>query len=415
VSVDALRADRLGAYGDASARMPAVDGLAARGVLFEEGIAAATWTQPSVAAMLTGRWPAALSASQKGETTQSLHAQETTLAESLAAAGYATAAFVDNGTLAPEFGYAQGFGTYVNVSADDGEAITRPAIDWLRRRPPKPFFLWIHWLDPHEPYVRRDHPPYAATDDPRRATKDVMELPFYFSDNVQRDLNTHYASEVAFVDQCLAMVLAALDELGARESTLVVFTADHGEALGESDAGKPRFGHGEPPYEEQVRIPLIVSWPGVVPAGKRVTGQRSNVDIAPTIRAFARAGSIAGDGGASLVRAILGDGGPGEDVTYSQSFQRLEDTGYPIHFAARTADYKLFMRVNRVVPEQFARDARGSYEFARRSAIPAAEFDRLEAALKKYVGLWESGPKNISEDLRQRLIGMGYLGGGTSR
>ena len=410
LSVDALRRDHLGTYGYAAARTPAIDGLAARGVVFEEAIAAATWTQPSIAAMLTGRWPAVLSASQKGETTQSLHAQERTLAEILKDRGYVTAGFVDNGTLAPEFGYGQGFDFYVDVNADDGESITRPAIDWLRANSNRRFFLWVHWLDPHEPYRKRDYPPYAPADDPRRAAADVMDLPFFFNENVRRDLTAHYDNEIAFTDRCVALVLAELDRLGLREKTLVVFTSDHGEAMGETETAAPRFGHGGPPYEDQVRIPLIVSWPGVVPEGKRVGGQRSNVDIAPTICALARAKTPGDASGRSLVDALLGNEAPGEDMTFSQSFQALEATKDAIQFAARTQRHKLFMRVDLAVPEQFARDpATGRYEYVLRSKVPEAEFARLEKALKDYVKLWASGPTHVSDELREKLKAMGYI------
>ena len=410
ISVDALRVDHLGTYGYAAARTPAMDGLAARGAVFEEAVAAATWTQPSIAAMLTGRWPAVLSASQKGETTQSLPAREATLARVLKARGYATGGFVDNGTLAPEFGYGQGFDTYVNVNADDGESITRPAIDWLRAHKDRRFFLWIHSLDPHEPYQSRDYPPYAPPDDPRRAAKDVMELPFFFNENVRRDLAAHYDSEIAFTDRCLALVLAELDRLGLRGKTLVVFTADHGEALGESEDGTPRFGHGGPPYEDQLRVPLFVSLPGLVPAGKRVPGQRSNIDILPTICDLARARPPRNVNGRSLVGALLGAGDPGEDLVYSQSFQSLDPTRDAIQFAVRTDRHKLFMRVDLAVPKAFAREqGTGAYRFVLRSKIPGAEFERLEKALKEYVKLWASGPTHVSDALRERLKAMGYI------
>lgn len=410
LSVDALRADRLGAYGCADCETPAIDALAAGGVMFEQAVAAATWTQPSVAAMHTGRWPAAMSASQTGETTQSLHADETTLAEVLKAAGYATASFVDNGTLAPHFGYGQGFDFTMNDAFDDGEKITRPAIEWLRENKDRQFFLWVHWLDPHMPYRLRGYPPYSTDAAARAKEPQPVEEPYIYTPSVGRELRRHYDSEVTFTDRCAAMVLAELKRLGLENETLIVFTADHGESLGERHEGKRRYGHGDAPYEEQALIPLVLRWPGVVPEGVRVKEQVSNVDILPTVLDLLRLPAPENVAGVPLTGALDTGVAPAGRLAYSQSFRTEHGDPLSLRFGVRTNGYKLFARADGFVMEQYAREGdTGKMQYVRRSSIPDEQYALMEKALKDYVILWASGPTNPSDEIRKRLEALGYM------
>lgn len=229
VTVDTLRADRIGAYGDALAHTPALDALAARGALFREAHAVATTTLPSHASLLTGRWPARHGV--RDNAGFALAADVPTLAAALREAGYATGAFVSAWVLDDATGLDRGFGTYRAPFAAEavqaggvvevpGSETAAAAVAWWRAQP-APRFAWVHVYEPHRPWP-------AAEGDPYRA-------------------------DIAAADAALAPLL---DVVGP--DALVVATADHGESLwehGERD-------HGLLASRAATRVPLIVRPPG---------------------------------------------------------------------------------------------------------------------------------------------------------
>ena len=291
VTFDTTRADRLTPYGYSNGRMPALERLAREGTLFTRCYAPAVQTLPSHAAMLTGLYPITSNVVSNG---QRLGSSVLTLAELLQADGYRTGAIVATAPLMEVFGLSQGFETYddefeESVLLRAGKSLlrlfsdnrwnvrtTRPAHRvaalaraWLKEaaREGRPFFLWLHFIDPHDPYVR--HPDFArpgsvATDGP-------------VNPHGVREAN--YVNEIEFADHYLGTVLHQLDTLGLTNRTLTVFTSDHGESLGEQGY----TGHREEVYERILRVPLIVRMPGVVPAGKRLQTPAQLVDVTPTI------------------------------------------------------------------------------------------------------------------------------------
>jgi arylsulfatase A-like enzyme len=291
VTFDTTRADRLTPYGFSSARMPALERLAREGTLFTRCYAPAVQTLPSHAAMMTGLFPITSNVVSNG---QQLDSSVLTLAELLQAEGYRTGAIVATAPLMQVFGLSQGFDTYddefeESVVLRAGKSLlrlfssnrwnvrtTRPAHRvaalaqaWLKEaaREGRPFFLWLHFIEPHDPYVR--HPDFA------RPARTVSDGPT----NAHGVREANYVNEIEFADHYLGAVLRQLDALGLTDRTVTVFTSDHGESLGEQDY----TGHREEVYERIIRVPLIVRMPGVVPAGKRLHTPAQLVDVTPTI------------------------------------------------------------------------------------------------------------------------------------
>jgi len=264
VSIDTLRADRVGCYGGRVAGTPVIDRLAKEGIRFVNAISAVPLTLPSHATMLTGLNPPHHGVRNNG--TFRLGNESTTLAELLASRGYRTAAMVSAFVMDRQFGLAQGFEDYdddltVGDQPSQGsfrerraEITNRGAIDWLRKHGRERFFLFVHYFDPHWPYA--------------------APSPFK-----EQYLKHPYDGEIAYVDQQIGRLLDALDETGARSHTLVVLTSDHGESLGEHG----ELSHGVFIYDATQRVPLIVSGSSRLPQGVVMDHQVGLVDIVPTV------------------------------------------------------------------------------------------------------------------------------------
>jgi arylsulfatase A-like enzyme len=282
VTFDTTRADRLPAYGYRQALTPAIGRLAREGIVFSNAYAPAVQTLPSHASLLTGLYPITTNVMSNG---QRLEPDALTLAEILQDAGYRTGAIVATAPLMEVFGLAQGFVTYDDEFEDSLIArsikgifrfftshrvnirTTRPADrvaalsqQWLRKaaRSGQPFFLWVHFIEPHSPYDRRRGFGSRA----RGGT-----------------VNAAYVSEIEFADHHLGLVLDELDDLGLTNRTLTVFTADHGESLGEDGY----TGHRAEVFERIIRVPLIVRLPDGIRAGSRISTPAQLVDVAPTV------------------------------------------------------------------------------------------------------------------------------------
>jgi choline-sulfatase len=263
VTIDTLRADRVGAYGAGAGRTPQIDALAAQGLLLEDAWASVPLTLPSHATLLSGLQPPHHGVHDNGAYV--FPPEPPTLATVLSARGYATGAFVGAYVLDRRFGLARGFDQYddriernaqgasVLESERRGEEVARAAEAWIGAQT-RPFFAWVHFYDPHAPY---DPPSPQREAFPGRA----------------------YEGEVAYADACFGRVLAAARaRAGAR--LLVAVTADHGEALGEHGERT----HGFFVYGATLRVPLVLSGPGI-PAGERRRGVARSVDVLPTLLA----------------------------------------------------------------------------------------------------------------------------------
>jgi len=279
LTVDTLRADRLSGYGYPRLTSPHIDRLMAAGARFDQARTVEPLTGPALASMLTGLHP-----HEHGATRNGLPIRQglPSVARTLDAYGWTTAAFVGNWPLRHRLsGLGEHFQTFTEVltrrrwfglvrQEADAREVNRRLFDWLeakagRRRP---FFVWAHYIEPHAPYVF--HAEYAGRLGLGRAS------------SVGK--SGRYDTEIAYVDAAIGQVLAWLEarpEIAQR--TLVVFTADHGESLGEHGD----WGHGRTLFEPGLRIPLSFTWPERL-APRRVSAPASLRDVAATILGLLR-------------------------------------------------------------------------------------------------------------------------------
>ncbi len=302
VIVDTLRADRLSCYGYAANASPNIDTLAADGVLYRNMVAQSSWTKPSIATILTSLYPSSHTAVGKADR---LPQGALLLAEALQAAGYTTGGIVDNINIAPLFGFDQGYDSYTYLAPDyplgasdvsselalyqaarrgyamltggrvfvqeyyqDAATVTTAAQEWLRAHGEERFFLLLHYMDPHDPYMEH---PYSGVGYARASDQNPdPEMAATFS--------ALYDGEVRYVDSALGALFDSLKEAGLYDGALIVLTADHGEEFQEHGG----WWHGQTLYEEQLRVPLIVKYPGGARAGTVVEEYARSLDIAPT-------------------------------------------------------------------------------------------------------------------------------------
>ena len=267
ITIDTVRADRIGAYGYAKAATPVMDRLAREGVRFADATTQAPLTGPAHAALLTGLYPARLGV--RDNATTPVPDSATTAAELFKARGYRTGGFVGAFILTAPYGFAQGFDTFdadfpgfsdgIKLQVQRrGDAVVDAAVKWLEAGSTQPFFGWVHLYDAHAPY---DAPaPFAA-----------------------RFKSSPYDGEVAFIDACIGRLVAALEQSGRLDRTLIAVVADHGESLGEHGEAE----HGMFLYESVLHIPWIMRLPGRARAGTIVSGQVRTIDVLPTLAAIA--------------------------------------------------------------------------------------------------------------------------------
>jgi arylsulfatase A-like enzyme len=292
ISIDSLRADHLGCYGYSRPTSPRIDELARGGMRFAAAWSSTSWTLPAHVSLLSGR---SLLGHGVREPHDTIPPGVPLLAELLRAAGYATGAVVSAPYLSSRYGFARGFDAYddhtvsYNSHADSNSGVTSPQIDgaasaWLRAQKRSPFFLFVHYWDPHYDYD--PPPPYDTMFDPDYRgsirPKGFYENPAIHRGMIPRDLDhvrALYDGEIRYTDLHVGRLLDLLAELGIRDQTLVILTADHGDEFFEHG----RKGHERTLYEEVLHVPLIVSWPGGVPSGRVVTEPVSIMDVAPTV------------------------------------------------------------------------------------------------------------------------------------
>ncbi len=261
ISIDTCRADHLSCYGFERKTTPNIDAVASQGVLFTRAHSTNPLTLPAHSSMLTGTNPPYHGVHDNGS--HRLGDVNVTLAEIMRDHGYQTAAFVSAIVLKAQFGLDQGFGTYDDHVTGEGRKLhinqrkagdtSRQAVDWLDIHGHEPFFLFLHYFDPHAPY----EPPESF----------ALRFPA-----------APYAGEIAYTDDCIGRVIEKLKSLGIYESTLLVITSDHGEGLGEHEEDT----HGYFAYQSTIRIPLIIKAPGGA-AQRKLDDPVSIVDVVPMV------------------------------------------------------------------------------------------------------------------------------------
>jgi len=289
ITVDTLRADHLGTYGYPRPTSPHLDRFAEQAVVFDAAQSSSSWTLPGIASIMTsfytsthGCWNGRSRLAPSFET----------LAERLHAAGWRTGAVVNHVFLARDYGLDQGFEDYDDALVEQTKeashlAITAPAVTekglaWLAargERSDEPWFLWVHYFDPHQDY--QPHPGISEA----------------FGETAPVDL---YDGEIAFTDRYVGALLGGLRELGLERRTAVVVVADHGEEFEEHG----RTGHRHGLFAEVQRVPLLIRAPGCAP--RRVAEAVSLVDLEPTVLELLGLQAPDETAGRSLVPALEG-------------------------------------------------------------------------------------------------------------
>jgi arylsulfatase A-like enzyme len=314
VSIDTLRADRLGAYGYDRDTSPALDALAARGVRFETVIAESSWTLPSHVSLFTGLPPALHGATHE---TAALPEGLPVLPEILRQHGFRTMAFTGGGYLAPRFGFSRGFDLYIATLVNyetrrtkqlDFERALKLSLREIRQIPAQvPFFLFVHTYIVHCPY---DPPAEYAARFARSPPEDHIETEgrcgnrdfnrMALTPGQVRFLSDRYDASIRHADDLLHRFLLQLEELGVLQKTYVAVISDHGEEFGEHG----RIGHQLGLYLESLRVPWILAGPGLTP--RVVAAPASLADVAPTLLELLEVPAPAMEG-VSLVRTLRGE------------------------------------------------------------------------------------------------------------
>lgn len=424
VSLDTTRSDRMSAYGYELETTPHLRSFTARAARFEAAYAPAASTNPSHATVFTSLPPFAHGVRRNG---MRLHSDHETLAERLQRSGFQTAGVVSSFPLDADFGLAQGFRFYDDDFASDeatiaaaewqgrevmeafdrrADYVTDRALHWLRetRDPDAPFFLFVHYFDPHLSY----DPP-----EPFR-TRFLADLPAK-ARPLQR-LSALYDGEIAFTDQELGRLLEGLEELGLSDDTLVVVFGDHGEGLLEHGF----LGHGVNLYEPAVRVPLLILGGRAQSAGQKIAEPVGLIDLAPTVLELLGLPLDPALEGASLAPALRGEANLDPDrpvYLFRMNHEpnvKLSALGTPIRvhgegYGIRMGPWKYLEEpvLGRRELFHIGKDPGEQRNLLLSRPLTA---DRLAKRLEQWRGQErEVAPLDLSPDERRALEALGYL------
>jgi len=429
IVVDTLRADHLGTYGYPRATSPFLDSLAAEGIVFDRAIAQWPKTGASMASMFTGRYPQTTSLTHRAAIR--LPGEYETLAELFHDSGYTTLAVIGNAVLSSELGWNQGFDEFVEPwklekvppktplqwrKVLSGERITAAGIRLLEAHLEDPkLFVWLHYLEPHTPYVQPEgveNPflgdPYYTGERkigswfPRQEILDGrQELDYYIA---------QYDANILLVDRAIRSFLDRARDLGLLENALVVFTSDHGEGLGQHDELK----HGRLPYNSTSRVPLFFWYPAAIDGERRVERPVELIDLYPTFRDLvAPDRDVEGFEGSSLIdflrpptKTSAVDSAIDSD-RFRYAFSESGEQGWMHYRSIQSLEWKLIYH-----PKRSGRGLPMSYQLFDLDADPGETCDlidrrrtrdlidrrRREArALRTELFAWMKQPKRIVE------------------
>lgn len=291
ITLDTLRADRVGAYGCAQAQTPNLDFLAGHGVMFENCYTPVPLTLPAHCSIFTGRYPIAHQVRNNGMYV--LPEKEVTLAEQMKEKGYHTFGVIASFVLLAKFGLGQGFDFYDDslvshkmynnyMSEITASEVYRKFGQWFEKNYHKKFFAWVHLYDPHTPY----------------------KPPKKYAEKFKDDPGGRYDGEIAYVDECVGKIIEKLKQKKILEKTMVVIVGDHGEAFGEHE----EQGHGIFCYEEALKVPLIFYNPLLFQRGTTLKTRVNLIDLMPTILELYGMNNPAKVQGKSFISLLLADG-----------------------------------------------------------------------------------------------------------
>lgn len=401
VTIDTLRADRLGCYGYGEIETPHLDRLASEGILFENALTTVPFTLPAHSSIMTGVYPPVHGVREN--VGYALDERLPTLAEDLSAAGRRTGGFISAFVLDGRWGIDRGFERYydefkvqdtgmLNIGSvqREGPETIGQAEAWLDEAAGSPFFLWLHLFEPHDPY---EAPEPFASRYPKRP----------------------YDAEVAYTDSLVGRLREMLEWRGLLERTLLVVTGDHGEGLG--DHGE--YFHGYFVYDSTAQVPLIVRLPQARLGGRRVAAAVSHVDLRPTILEALGAPAPPVDsrqGGRSLLPLLLGLD-DGERFAYIESYYSLYHYGWAPLRAIHTGPLKF---IDAPEPEFYRlnEDPGETENVVRGTRVEARELrDRLLGMIRDFEqsGSGEAVRPDLDQETLAQLQALGYLAGSGSR
>jgi len=342
ISFDTLRRDYLHVYGHEKELSPNLDKLAANGVLLSDAMVNCGWTLPQHITLMTGLYPikhGLIYLAEPCRLSENFHP----LAEIFQQNGYLTFGFGNQNGYGGgwQYGFYRGMRSYSTVFPYNNmmEKVVEPVISSLRLAGSTPFFIYIHTNDTHEPF---------AASEP-------------FGSQWGSEYKNRYEGEVTYVDHYFGLIVDELEKMGLSERTLVVATSDHGSEFHEHGFLEKKLNL----YEEISQIPLIMSLPSLMPAGKKIPGLCQTADIAPTILDICSLPIPEETDGQSLLKRILGEQEEMPEVIFAHTLH--ETTYWYEHFSARTADYKFI----RTVPLKPHEEIKGtaSERFARLTSV----------------------------------------------
>ncbi len=392
ITIDTLRADHLGCYGDREVQTPNIDALASAAARFSQAYTPVPITLPAHTALFTGSFPMATGIHDFSG--NKLPASAVTLAKVLKGSGYTTAAFIGAAVLDSRFGLNLGFDTYFDhfdfsrlaeANLDEmerrGDQVMDEALGWLKRGPRRPFFLWVHLYDPHYPYTPPE--PFASR------------------------YKTHpYDGEIAFDDVQVGRLVSFLKDAAVFPNAVVVLAGDHGESLGEHGEKT----HGFFLYNSTLRVPLLIKVPGAAP--RAVSEEVSLIDVMPTVLQALKIPIPASVQGRSLLSEVLGRAAAGPSNLYAENYLPL------LHFhwsQLRSLQWHGLKYIDVPRPELYdlrtdPHETRNLY--ASRRAIGQEMHDRLFTLLRRYTPTSGGGPqaRELTDPaLLERLRSLGYV------
>lgn len=376
ITLDTVRADRIGSYGYAAAETPWLDRMAAEGVRFTQASAPVPLTLPSHSSILSGLLPPHHGLRNNGA--GSFPDGKETLATLLSGQGWRTGAFVGAFVLDRRFGLARGFQTYddeierapgatVALEAErPGREVMDRALAWLGQDTSKPFFLWVHLYDAHAPY------------------------------------SPSYDGEIAKVDEQVGRLLQDLERRGLSDSTVVAVAADHGEGLGEHG----ELTHGLLLYEPTLRVPLLVKGPGLAP--RVVETPVSLVDLGPTLAGLVGKALPGTLDGRNLSAALREGREPAPADVYAET-QYPAVFGWSALSALRRRNLKY---ISAPKPELYDLDKDPKESKSLQGALEEKGFAARLAEIESGAVATQKLPADA--ETRSRLASLGYVGGGSS-
>lgn len=391
ITLDTTRANRLGCYGYKKALTPALDQLASEGVLYEHAYAPVPLTLPSHASMFTGLYPPEHGVRVNGR--ESLPAGIPNLASLLAEQGYATGAFVSAFPLDRKFGLQRGFQVYSDELNDvkidkgrqlrDAVSVTDASINWMQKNVTSSFFCWVHFYDPHHPYLQ-----HSAE----------------FGDQFKEG---PYDAEIAYIDRQIKRLRDFLDEQGMLENTLIVVVGDHGESLGEHQERR----HGNMVYGSTLHVPMLMRLPDAPVKNRRVTAAASLVDLLPTILDVMKLPAVERISGISrapeLISVKQGSGEVPARLIYGESLEPQVFRGWSPLQCLIDGKWK-YIRTKQPELYDLEKDPGELQNLAAAERDKVSELEERLAAVEKRFVHWDAKPALLSAGDIGKLSAIGY-------